>query len=314
MQVVIDRGAQYTPDIAYHLHNALQYIDINTGPEEFYRKLCAALDDRGWVNTDGSRKKSGSGTAYIIAAIIIVGALTLLIMLLRPNDTVTADPPGSAATTAEPTTGGTGITEHNDRPSVGDHICYGNYPQSGSSPEPIQWQVLAVKDDKALLISDMLLDSQPYNLRKTSVTWENCYLRGWLNDDFLNTAFTSDERQRIAEVTNSNPKNPKYGTAGGSATTDRIFCLSIDEFQNYCDHGVQTKGVPTQYAMDQGCWITDKYSSGSIKYTGWWWLRSSGDDTDRAAGVNARGVLDRSGYDIEQKTGSVRPSFWLILE
>ena len=40
LQVVIDEQAEYPPDIAYHIHKALQYINIRTEPRELYRKLC----------------------------------------------------------------------------------------------------------------------------------------------------------------------------------------------------------------------------------------------------------------------------------
>ena len=47
----------------------------------------------------------------------------------------------------------------NTAPSVGDIITFGNYPQSTSDPEPIEWTVLDVDtvNHKCLLISDKIL-------------------------------------------------------------------------------------------------------------------------------------------------------------
>ena len=42
--------------------------------------------------------------------------------------------------------------------SVGQHIYFGSYPQSSGTPEPIEWRVLEVKDGKALILSEKLLD------------------------------------------------------------------------------------------------------------------------------------------------------------
>jgi hypothetical protein len=47
----------------------------------------------------------------------------------------------------------------------------------------------------------MCLDAKPYNEEDTSITWENCTLRKWLNDTFYNTAFTDSEKTKIVEST-----------------------------------------------------------------------------------------------------------------
>lgn len=48
---------------------------------------------------------------------------------------------------------------------VGSSIYFGQYEQdnnSGNGPEPIEWIVLDIQDDRALLISKYGLDIQPY--------------------------------------------------------------------------------------------------------------------------------------------------------
>ena len=71
--------------------------------------------------------------------------------------------------------------------NVRDYIKFGSYPQTVKGiVRPIEWQVLDVQDNKALLISKFGLDVQPYNNTKAKVTWDTCSLRSWLNKDFLN--------------------------------------------------------------------------------------------------------------------------------
>ena len=70
-------------------------------------------------------------------------------------------------------------------------ITFGKYEQDnnvGNGREDIEWLVLDVKDNKALIISKYGLDCQPYNASQAEVTWENCTLRKWLNDNFLSKA------------------------------------------------------------------------------------------------------------------------------
>ena len=78
-----------------------------------------------------------------------------------------------------------------------DVIVFGRYEQDndlGNGPEPIEWIVLDTQDGKALLLSKYGLDAVPYNDDNNSAgTWETCTLRTWLNDTFLNAAFTQEE-------------------------------------------------------------------------------------------------------------------------
>jgi len=83
----------------------------------------------------------------------------------------------------------------------------------------IDWRVLAVENNKALLITKEILEKRPYNAEYEDVTWETCSLRQYLNGEFYNSLGAA--KSAIAEVQNSNPDNPWYGTAGGNTTDNR---------------------------------------------------------------------------------------------
>lgn len=88
--------------------------------------------------------------------------------------------------------------EYRSRPTAGNVVTYGHYEQdndTANGKEPIEWVVLDVQGDKALLISKYGLDVRPYNTEYNHVTWEECTLRTWLNDTFLNAAFTPEGQQ-----------------------------------------------------------------------------------------------------------------------
>ena len=62
---------------------------------------------------------------------------------------------------------------------------------------PIKWQVLDKVNGEVILLSEQILDIQDYDNENTSVAWENCSLRKWLNNDFINEAFSEYERTQI---------------------------------------------------------------------------------------------------------------------
>lgn len=104
---------------------------------------------------------------------------------------------------------------------IGDVVKFGVYPQSDAGnkkDEEIEWQVLDVKDGKALLISKRCIDNKPYNEEYEDVTWETCTLRKWLNNDFMDKAFGTTLVKYICKTDLENPDNPEYDTSGGNNT------------------------------------------------------------------------------------------------
>ena len=64
--------------------------------------------------------------------------------------------------------------------------------------QPIEWLVLAEKENRILLISKYILEYMRFNDWDTfDVFWNNCSLNTWLNTEFLNGHFTQEEKSRI---------------------------------------------------------------------------------------------------------------------
>ena len=185
--------------------------------------------------------------------------------------------------------------------AVGNAITMGNY-----GGEAIEWQVLDVQENRALLLSKYGLDAKPYNTEYADITWERCSMRKWLNEEFLNAAFSAEERSKIIRVKISNPDNTTRKTEGGNDTDDQVFLLSIDEAEKYFATGDARKTEPTAHAKSSGVWTND---SGYC----WWWLRSPGLYQNSAASVRSGGDVDGNGY-VDSDDRAVRPAFWLNLE
>ena len=200
--------------------------------------------------------------------------------------------------------------------NVGDIIVFGAYEQDNNTSngkEDIEWLVLAKEDNKILVISDKALDCKPYNQSRDYVTWETCSLRNWLNNDFINAAFTAEERAMILTVTVSADMNPEYNTNPGNATKDKVFLLSIVEAEKYFTSDEARKCVPTEYAISNGASTSDSYTKGG-KATCLWWLRSPGFDQFIAAYVNYFGPVLRYGRSVGNVSNSVRPAMWITID
>ena len=200
--------------------------------------------------------------------------------------------------------------------TVGSYVTFGTYPQtsSGSDSTPIEWQVLEVREGKSLLISRYGLDARPYHEVRSTITWEDCSLRAWLNEEFLNTAFSPEEQSAIllAAVDNSQRQGYSgYATYGGNGTQDRIFLLSYAEAQRYFEFNSSRKCAPTDYAVRRGAW-TSASEKTEGRPTGTWWLRSPGSYQNGASFISSDGShYDHSASD---SNDMVRPAFWLDLE
>ena len=196
----------------------------------------------------------------------------------------------------------------------GSYITFGSYRQSddiSKGKEDIEWLVLEVKDEKALVISKYALDCKPYNKsnkRNTATTWETCSLRRWLNNEFINAAFSDDERAMIATETVSAEDYDYFKTKNNSfsfnATKDQVFLLSKTEVEKYFKSYDERKCAPTDCARVWGAMSRRSACD--------WWLRSPGQYLFCAACVCNNG--DVYGYfDATCGTNAVRPALWIDL-
>ena len=84
--------------------------------------------------------------------------------------------------------------------SAGSIVSFGRYEQDNNrvnGPEPIEWLVLEVQGNRALLLSRYILDAKPFHTDYVDIFWEQCALRTWLNTDFISTAFSEREQSAI---------------------------------------------------------------------------------------------------------------------
>lgn len=165
---------------------------------------------------------------------------------------------------------------------IGEIVGFGN----------MDWIVMEKKEDKVLLYKKTAKADIPFDRTgkgtddSGDVTWENSYVRQWLNNDFLKTFFYEEEAALIVPTKISNPPNPVYGTKSGKSTTDHVYLLSYDEFMAYQDKMAETTA---------SCW----------------WLRTAGAEKNTMMFINTdRSLMDR-GYDVTSDRITLKPAIWV---
>ena len=147
------------------------------------------------------------------------------------------------------------------------------------------------------------MDDQRYNEKWATITWEKSSMRSWINGykasenqseidysnkNFIDTAFSTAQKNAIKTTKVENRNNIHYGSAGqgGNDTSDKIFLLSEREVYNTDDakkYGFVLDGEVydearrckcSTYAYAMGTWrnIEDSECNGNAL----WFLRSPG--------------------------------------
>ena len=187
---------------------------------------------------------------------------------------------------------------------VGDVIVFGSYEQDNDisdGKEAIEWVVLEKNGDSLLVISRYALDGRVYDESYLGgITWDTCSLRRWLNNGFLNEAFSQTEQMKIEESSVETAVISEGVNMGSRESKDRVFILSTEEAQQYLTEELK-KCEATAYAAEQDVYIS--------KFTGYcrWWTRTSVSGSNDAAFVDSEGSLD-SGYSSTYSSNAVRPA------
>ncbi len=190
---------------------------------------------------------------------------------------------------------------------TGSCVIFGSYWQNdgddlGVQTEPIEWLVLENDGTTALLISKYGLDCQLFHHEMADIGWDACDLRRWLNTVFFNSAFSEEERERIAESSIYTGGNPIFSPKGCGETRDKVFILSLDEAASLFVSDDARKCQPTAYAVSRGAF------NDSDNGCCWFWLRSPGLYPYFAALVLDDGLADSFGDYVSNASIAVRPA------
>ncbi len=210
-------------------------------------------------------------------------------------------------------------------PNISDIVLFGHYEQDNdiaNGKEIIEWMVLDIQEDKALLLSKHGLDKMDYGTRNASTPWEKSVVRKWLNKNFLSEAFTAEEQKAILTTNVDNSKkqgNSEWKTKGGKNTKDKLFLLSFHEaFEQYFASDEERLCTPTDYVDPNN--NKRALFSFTIKVEGRatyiWWLRSPGLYQTTVTSVSEEGYWEASSptpRGTNYLPHMVRPAMWVDL-
>ena len=200
----------------------------------------------------------------------------------------------------------------------GDMIRFGRYTQKSdlsADTEPIEWIVLETDGKSAKLLSRYGLTAKAYDENGWwPVTWENCTLRTWLNGEFLDTAFTDEEKKRLVNVFSEAEYGPFRTEAND--TLDKVFILNDEEVEKYFITENERICIPTEKAIEEGTYVDKNHGSAC-----WWWVRTPSISMPNFVYVvDTDGSFDDNGFPVnsfEKNSDSniaVRPAIVLNLD
>lgn len=186
----------------------------------------------------------------------------------------------------------------------------GGWPRDFYVRHPIEWFILEMDKQKgrALLLSKYLLDWEgfancPVLGHGYETSWDDSYLRLWLNGEFFNDSFSADEQEMIVPIYNAASRG------NGKRTIDKIFLLSAEEVKKYF---VSKESAIAQDPAIFAAGQTGDKDSPIIFEIGEhiWWTRTSGTTKELVVCVDCEGELCE--MDSNGQIG-VRPAMWIQL-
>ena len=193
-------------------------------------------------------------------------------------------------------------------PKVGDTVTIGSYEQDNNTEngkEPLEWIVLDVQGDKAMLLTKYCIDQVVFYPQHVPMYWGKSDLRAWMNGDFFKETFTPAEQANILTTTVKND-NPHGVKGAGEDTLDKIYLLSKSEVLHFFPEQADRVAYPTEYAKTKG--ITLSKTTGSCR----WWTRSPGARVYDFCGMRLDGRISSYGMqDVDWPTNTMRPVMWV---
>jgi hypothetical protein len=151
-----------------------------------------------------------------------------------------------------------------NNPKIGDIIPFGEY----------NWRVLDVQNEKALIITENIIEQRSYQSDWTDTPWETCDLYEYLNGEFFD----------------------KFGDEYKSQIDSDIFVLSVEEATKYFKDDSNRRA---EY-KNEACW--------------WWLRTpGNGNLCDAVVIINKNGYIDMTGCYVYYNNGGVRPAMWIEL-
>jgi len=183
---------------------------------------------------------------------------------------------------------------------IGSTVFFGRYEQDNdleNGKERIEWIVVEHADGNCLLISKNAIECRPWG----GSVWGNSTLRRFLNEEFIQAAFSTAEKSIILKISNPCADIHEEVSQIIENTEDMVFCLSRQEVEKYIKNEDRVAAA-TEYAESRGCYVNKNFGSS-------WWLRDI--SYNKALYIRPDGSLNRNGQSTSWNSCGVRPAIWI---
>lgn len=189
-----------------------------------------------------------------------------------------------------------------DKKTAYNVVKFGKYDTEIGRNGDIEWLVVDGNEKSYLLVSRYIIDCKNYNDTDIEVLWNSSTLNSWLNNYFLNSAFSSDE---IAYMNSVN----EFGLLG----REKVGLLNIASCQKYFGRedvnkrNYRLSAEATNFAISN--WLETLDNKNSEYYRcGSFYLTDNGTTDRKAAWVGQYGHIYIDGQSVKLEHGDgVRP-------
>ena len=208
---------------------------------------------------------------------------------------------------------------------VGDIVKFGKYEQNGNTSdgaEDIEWYVLDKGEAGLTLITKDAIQNKMFYSENAKTSWVNSDLRKWLNEEFVNEAFSNNEKGMLRNRNNDN--------SDGVHSIDVVYVLSREEAYSYfgitadllaakpdsyekaCEYFLKNVDSrlyarPSAYAVQNGAFAWTSENSKKMQQfygvdvskaegTTGWWLRDTDEQGNSAAYIDSMGNINGTTY------------------
>ena len=133
--------------------------------------------------------------------------------------------------------------------------------------EPIQWKVLKNDSNGVTVLAERNLDTSMYDRINTSQSWNESYLRKWLNKKFYSTAFSDDEKSLINSTKHFNSAN-KTESYDYDYAVDKLRIPTKAEYDNFTVDNKPSTAYARCNGYSKNSWINSIDGNGFIA-SGW---------------------------------------------
>lgn len=107
--------------------------------------------------------------------------------------------------------------------AVGNIVSFGNY----------KWKIIEINKNGTLMICQDFKENHPFNREWKSITWNQCSLRKWLNDEYLRSNFSLEEIKYIMNSKNFTKVDDELFPGVSEETLDKVFIFDLNQYDNY---------------------------------------------------------------------------------